>query len=335
MKTQTSLLAVLTLAILSACQSKQQLTATPGTPGSANTQNKNSQATLKQSDSTQGSESETEQKVTDLRLDRLSFETKGSNDLSYTLEVNQDGKTILHLLRYKLSAKSQDFEIQEPLLAQVKDLFAGKAHYGGTLLQENGKELDLNPDQPSDEKPKGDFYSTILLQTKANEEWTIRAPVILTKGMETLFDDLRNFIDASLNPKPESPSCKDLADLEGSQLSILTSDGKSTKTKSPLTKVPGQTVSETGEISYEAEEGSTAQGAQGDTCVTYTYHPTACTLSKQPNGETKTLLKVLSVKKEGSTTKIDAQECEDASCSKLKDGVTNILLSEPTAEATN
>ncbi|NDG85862.1 MAG: hypothetical protein EBX52_12615 [Proteobacteria bacterium] len=143
--------------------------------------------------------------------------------------------------------------------------------------------------------------------------------------METLFQDLRSFIEESLNPTPKtqetegpapsSESCKDLKDLEGTIISVTDKNGKVSSSKGALRKIVNADQASQGSLKYEAEETREASGTKYDICVEYLYNPATCTLSKQPYGEKKTDLKVLSMKKEDDSTKLEASECDEESCS--------------------
>jgi hypothetical protein len=177
----------------------------------------------------------------------------------------------------------------------------------------------------------GDSSSKLTLNTIDEAEYLIQAPVITTEGMETLFQDLRDFIEKSLNPapkgqEPEAPapsssSCKDLKDLEGFMISVTDKDAKVSSSKGALKKIENSDPNSAGSLKYEAEETREASGTKYDICVEYVYNPSTCTLSKQPYGEAKSELQVLSVTKDGTSMKIDASECKGDSCSK-----TDILL---------
>jgi hypothetical protein len=329
MKTPTPLFAILVLTLLSACQSKQQLTAQPGysAPG---TSDKKDSATSSPN-SPQNPSPAAEKKASELRLQGLTFETNGSNDLLYSIEQDKEGNLILRLLRRNFTKENRELSISSaPLAEKVKTLFEGKAHYGGTLIQ-NGQEIDLSKD--TKDAPIGDSSSKLTLNTIDEAEYLIHAPVITTEGSETLFDDLRKFIEESLNPSPKGTgsdtptpdqslnSCKDLKDLEGSMISVTNHEGKVSSSKGALKKIENSDQASAGSLKYEAEETREASGAKYDISVEYVYNPSSCTLSKQPYGEEKSELQVLSVKKDGTSTKIEASECKEDSCSK-----TDILL---------
>jgi hypothetical protein len=323
MKTSTPFFAILVLTLLSACQSKQQLTAQPGYSAPGKSDKKNV------ADSSQTPSPEAEKKATELRLQGLTFETNGSNDLLYSMQQDKEGNLILRLLRRNFTKENREISISgSPLAEKVKTLFEGKAHYGGTLIQ-NGQEIDLSKD--TKDAPVGDPSSKLTLNTIDEAEYLIQAPVITTEGMETLFQDLRDFIEKSLNPapkgqEPEAPapsssSCKDLKDLEGFMISVTDKDAKVSSSKGALKKIQNSDPNSAGSLKYEAEETREASGTKYDICVEYVYNPSTCSLSKQPSGEEKSELLVLSVTKDGTSMKIDASECKEDSCSK-----TDILL---------
>jgi hypothetical protein len=317
MKTSSPLFAFLVLALLSGCQTKQQLTAQPGY--SANSKKDEKIVTNKPVNPP----IPPAPKPTELRLHSLTFETNGSGDILYSIEHDKDGNLNLRLLRLKFTEENREFKVStSPLSEKVKALFEGKLHYGGTLLKD-GQEIDLSRDVK--DAPVGDSSSKIILNTIDEAEYLIQAPVITTEGMETLFQDLRNFIEESLNPttknpEPESPAspsdaCKNLKDLEGTIVTVTDKNGKVSISKGALRKIVNADQASAGSLKYEAEETREASGTKYEICVEYLYTPATCTLSKQPYGEKKTDLKVLSLKKEGDSTKLEASECDEESCS--------------------
>ncbi len=323
MKTRSPIFVFLTLALLAACQSKQQLTAQPGysDPGKKS----NLQVT------TPSPSPAPEQKATDLRLQSLTFETNGSNDLLYTIQGDKDGYLVLKLFRRNFSAETKEIPIKgSGLEDKVSSLFEGKLRYGGILI-ENDQERDLS--QSIKNAPVGDPSSKIQITTLQDAEFLIKAPVITTEGNETLFDDLRKFIEESLNPAPKGTdpdtstpaqslnACKDLKDLEGSMISVTNQEGKVSSSKGALKKIENSDQAAAGTLKYEAEETREVSGTQYEIRVEYVYNPNTCTLSRQPYGEKKSELQVLNVMKEGTSTKIEASECKEDSCSK-----TDILL---------
>ncbi|MBU6154595.1 MAG: hypothetical protein KGP28_09870, partial [Bdellovibrionales bacterium] len=257
-------------------------------------------------------------------LQSLTFEYNGSKDLLYTIQGDKDDKLVLSLIRRNFTKENRGMVISDAILAaKVKTLFEGKAQFGGVLFQD-GKEFDLN--KGIEDAPIGDQSSKITLNTIDDKEYLIQAPVITTEGMENLFQELRNFIEESLNPAPKGPepeapappsdSCKDLKDLEGSVISVKNHEGKTTiSSKGALKKIENSDPA-VGSLRYEAEETRETAGSKYDICVEYTYNPSTCTLSRQPSGEEKTELQVLSVKQDNTSTKIEASECKSESCTK-------------------
>jgi hypothetical protein len=312
MKTSTPLFAILVLTLLSACQSKQQVTAQPGYSASTNSEKKSV------TDATPTPTATPAPKPTELRLQGLTFETNGSQDLLYSIDQDKDGNLTLRLQRRNFTKEAREMMISDaPLAEKVKALFEGKLHYGGTLLKD-GQEIDLS--QNVKDAPVGDSSSKLVLHTIDEAEYLIQAPVITTEGMETLFQDLRNFIEESLNPAPKEPAtenpapsadtCKDLKDLEGTLISVTDKEGKVSSSNGALRKIGNTDQASGGLLKYEAEETREASGIKYDICVEYLYDPATCALSKQPYGEKKIDLKVRSLKKDGVSTKIEASELE-------------------------
>ncbi len=199
MKTSSPVFAILVLALLSGCQTKQQLTAQPGYSADLKTDEKivtNNPGNPKNTPAPDGETQEDqnrEARKTDLRLARLTFETSGSKDLLYSIGQDKDGTLILSLARHNFTSMNHEIVLTGDIMDKVSSLFEGKGKYGGILIQ-NGNEVVL------DSLEMGDSQSKVLLETLANQEWTIRAPILRTKGMETLFDDLRRLIEEKSNP---------------------------------------------------------------------------------------------------------------------------------------
>ena len=246
-------------------------------------------------------------------LKKVEWDTSGGGNLHYTLSQDPD-----HAGQYLIQLTALRFETREEQIV----ISADEVHLHNRIDALFGGRLKIT-ERPVDQNSRSGSFSQVTLYNALGVQAIYKRPVILNRGAENLFEEIRTFIEANLNPeiKDEHPltintDCNKLSTLEGTWLSTEKEGTQTTNIISTIRKIQTNDGTE----QFTGTDDKIVSGCFGDTTTTQDVHyvldRSACVITQQVNQTIQTF-KILSVGKMGRKSAFKMALCKDSSCTQV------------------